>query len=356
MLRHHSRTRLATLLLIAAMPVFHTFCNKSTDDKPDDRKEILTDQTKSPKQEPPHCITLTQPCDDYSCRPYYGCPDEDPVVNFANVAITYMQVNQMLKFNSTADLEAVLNKLDADYEAHNAAHENMYSTLTPEQLDAMDVTTGFDEFATYRAFENLFPGFNSQRKSIETKEEQWLAANMTGADPDGYDLTFDHSENAIFGAGYQLKVGNTVYAMTSDLETSSSGGISPMMIGCISNKRRTKDVTAPDGSRKFKLKVALNSIWVRSSAKGKVVSYVKSGNRWKRSRAHIAAGNGGTIYNNTCSGAWTFTGRNPANGYKKRKEMKEVRRGYATWWKTMPGQVFATFDAQNIATSTLAIN
>ena len=355
MQKHYSRTWLSTVLLVAAIPFFSTYCNKSVEDPKEEPKETLSGNVKSGKQEPAHCITLTHPCDDPACRPYYGCEEEDPVVYYAGVSITYEQAYGRLRFNSEADLQTVLDQLDAAYEAHNANYENLYPSLTPEQMDNMDVTTGFDEFATYRAFENLFPGYTSKRKELENMEESWLAANMTGSNPDNYDMTFDNSENAVFGAGYQLTVGSTVYTMNTELQPATTGA-SPMLIGCISNKRKTKDITSPDNTRQFKLKVALNSIWIRSSAKGKVVSYVKSGNRWKRSRAHIAAGNGGTIYDNNCSNTWNFTGRNPVNGYKKRKEMKEVRRGYATWWKTMPGQVIATFDALNIATGTLAIN
>lgn len=331
---------------------FLTFCNKSMmDPEPDEKKEVLTNKLATVNEVPPYCYNLADPCSDPACKPFFDCPEEFPV-QYAGVDIVYEVNSDILRFNSAADLETVLNQLDVDYETHNNNYENTYPTLTPEQLDDMDEVTGFDEFATFRNFENLFAPFTSKRAEIEAVEELWLSLNMTGTNPSDLDNTFDNAENTILNANHEVKIGSTVYTLSSDIVSSMQ---SPLLVGCVTNKRKKKPFVSPDQSRKFEVKVALNTWFVRSGAKGKVVSYVKKGNRWKRSRTHLGVYVNGTIYNNVCTNSFQFSARHPASGFKKRKELKVVNRQFGTIWKTYPGQLGASFEASGIVTGGVAL-
>ena len=135
---------------------------------------------------------------------------------YADVQVIFDATGNILKFNSTADVNTVLDQLEADYETHNQNYENQYPTLTSEQLDAMDEQTGFDQFKPFKDFENLFSGFTSQRASIEGIEAAWLANNFSGSDPDDTDLTFDDALNTIFNQSYSFSVGNTLYQLTTN--------------------------------------------------------------------------------------------------------------------------------------------
>ena len=102
-------------------------------------------------------------------------------------------------------------------------------------------------------------------------------------------------------------------------------------------------------SRKYKLKVAVHSIGIRSSAKGKVVSFKqKSSGGWKRSRVQIAVICGGNIYTTNCSFNFAFGIRKPSpSGFLKRKELEVPYRQWGSGgqivYKTRPNETSATF-------------
>jgi len=106
---------------------------------------------------------------------------------------------------------------------------------------------------------------------------------------------------------------------------------------------------------KVKLKVAINSWWVRSGAKGKVVSYKKKSNgKFKRARMQLAVGCTSTIYDNHCIQSFTVGDRNPSPwGYKNRKSLKVARHQPGIIWKTENNQFGSSFEALNVATGTL---
>jgi hypothetical protein len=313
------------------------------------------------------------------------CPVNEMSTTYAGVTITFEIDNNILRFNSASDLNAVLTQLDTDYENHNNTYDNNYDTsLTADQMDSIDGVTGFDEFYTFKTFENLFSGFTSKRMGIESTENTWLNNNFTGTDPDDIDLTFDEAENTVFNSDYSFKIGSDLYQLTSTgwyingvLEGSASlfkpeindvfagtGDIfedendirSGPWIGsddnigieglrwtdCKTNKRKGGFLIFTND--RYKLKVAIHTVGVRSSAKGKVVHFKLKNGNWKRKRAKMAVYNGGNIYSETCTLLFQFSERKPPNGWKKRRQLKLVRRQYGTIWKTKSGELVASFD------------
>lgn len=294
---------------------------------------------------------------------------------YAGVNVIFETTGNMLKFNSTADVNAVLNQLETDYEAHNTNYENQYPNLTADELDDMDIQTGFDEFKPFRDFENLFTGFSSKRGEIETTEASWLTNNFTGTDPDDVDLTFDDAENTIFNSAYSFMIGNDVYQLTSS-GTYLNGALyvkggnskipaqkreqgiysnavffnnaisSTTLPGCKTNKNDKGFPEFENGTRRFKIKVAINSIGFYSSAKGKVVHYKSKNGGWKRVRTEMSVSLGGKIYSNLCNYDFNFSERKPISGagWAKRKQVRLVRPVWGVIWKTNTGELGAAFD------------
>ncbi len=323
---------------------------------------------------------------------------------YAGVTITYEADNCILNFGSEADLKAVIEQLDADYDDYNDDYDSQYPNLTEEELDDMDEQNEFDEFKKFRDFENLFGGFCSKRAELENEENIWLANNFSGSDPDDLDLTFDEAENTIFNNNYSFKIGNDVYQLTSlgiykNGVLQDSGGSNaaikndnsdilyasnayynsksnsvpifstknfitstnkfgyynwmhlPLITDCKSNKKKKESVVNGNNTRRIDLKIAITSFWVGSSVKAKAVSYKKKNGNWKRKRTKMAVGCGGTVYEGDCNGSFQFTQRTPPTGYKMRKGLKSARRsqfqipGVETNWKTYTGLLGGTVDA-----------
>ncbi|HEU4472631.1 MAG TPA: hypothetical protein VFR58_16165 [Flavisolibacter sp.] len=319
------------------------------------------------------------------------CPNNEIVINYAGVDITFEVNANILRFNSQADFNTVLDHLDALYESHNDTYDNAQDpNLTEDQLDALDLQNGFDEFEPFRYFESLFQGFSSKRAELETLENSWLVSNFTAMDPDDADLTFDDAANTIFNSSYSFKIGSDVYTLASDgvylngdLQAhlgkpirQVTGGRQPMltdyalyvtrlagdlalgnsnMLGpvCKSNKKDKKPFES--GNDRYKLKVAINSWLIRSGAKGKVVHYELKNGSWKRARAKMAVFCGGRVYNNQCSESFLFSDRNPTSGWKKRKQLKVARHQAGVIWRTYTNMLSASFDTQAGHSASLAL-
>ena len=291
---------------------------------------------------------------------------------FVGVSVKYYASTGLLQFGNGTDYSLVLDSLDAQYERYNTNYDNLYPTLTPDQMDSVDDVNHFDEFVPFRQFESLFPGYASKRSQVETIENTWLTNNFTGTDPDDIDQTYDDAENTVSNSSYKVIIGTTTYSYDS---TASVSGMNALAAGnqtafaasssdlcltitnpCITNRRRHKYVETADHSRVFKVKVAINSWAVRSGAKGKVVSF-KKGSRRKRSRVHLAVLLGGTIHDCRCGTLFTFSNRNPSpTGYKKRKSLKVSRHQPGIVWSTQWGELATSFDAQNIWQSGVTLN
>jgi hypothetical protein len=334
------------------------------------------------------------------------CPPPDITASYAGVTITYEVGNHILRFNSADDVITVLDQLDADYETYNTNYINQYPNLTNDQLDDMDDQNAFDEFASFKNFEGLFSGFVSKRSQIETIENTWLSNDFSGTDPDDVDFTFDDAENTIFNDSYQFKISDDTYEMRtdglynlsngaltifrqysnslmtylpkyaipgtglfptaylspdgSDYSTNSAVDVTLMdeILNddnfditndiCVTNVRHKG--TYPYGNdRRFELKVAVHHFLVRSSAKGKVVSFKKKSGHWKRRRSTMAVGLVGNIYITTetvpCNALMVLNRRNPSSGYNDRKKsLKTVQHGAGPAYKTKTNELYAFFE------------
>lgn len=296
--------------------------------------------------------------------------------DYAGVSITYETNGCILKFSSVADANAVIDQLNADDDTYNDNYESQYEDLTADEMDDVDDQNNFDVSKTFRDFEKLFGGFCSKRSQIESTETTWLSNDFSGADPDDIDLTFDDAINTIFNSDYSFKIGDDVYHLTSSgmyinstlfdydenmakrfaaNDYNISGPMSDfmmMMSGCETIKKNKEEHLFDNNNRKFKIKVALHTIGVRSNAHGTIVSYRHKNGHWKLGRIRMAVGCAGTIYYDNCNQSFQFVKRKPDSGYKKKKRiMKGVHTQLADIlspntliWKTYSGYISASYD------------
>ena len=114
--------------------------------------------------------------------------------------------------------------------------------------------------------------------------------------------------------------------------------------GCSTNKKLKSPPYEPAGTgRRFELKVAINSIAVRSSIKGKIVHFKLKNGSWKRARAEMAVGVQGYVYSTACVTKGHKSKSNPQTGYKKRNQLKAKDGEFGTIWKTFSGEVSGSF-------------
>lgn len=310
---------------------------------------------------------------------------------YAGVTITYEADGCILKFNSLADADAVLNQLEADDDNYNDDYDSQYPNATEDELDDLDEQNNFDNMKVYRDFEALFGGFCSKRSELEEIENTWLSNNFNGTDPDDIDLTFDDAENTIFNSSYSFKIGTDVYQLTStgmykngvlqDEGGSSlnhkpnnfielpkygilSGPLSsPNYDGsfanlptanaltynfftvCKSNKKDKIFQEYDNGNKRVKATVSITSTVIRNGVHGKIKNFKSKNGNWKRSRAQLAVYCFGTYYTNLCADSHQFTDRKPLSGTKKRVKISTRRHSpghipvQGTVWKTFTGEV-----------------
>ncbi len=256
------------------------------------------------------------------------------IISYAGVNISYYTTNHILSFNSSTDVNTVLDQLDADYENYNTIYENQYPNFSALQLDSLDSVNNFDQLRTYKNFEGKFAGLTSQRSIFENNETTWLNNNMAGADPDSLDYTVDNSANAICNSSYQFIIAGTTYKWTSTGLITVGGTQTPIVnsptSSCFSNYRGGDPlwIYTSDRSRKCKLKVAVNNCLIRGEGKAKVKSFRKKSNgKYVRSRLDLRIRIlGPLLYENVCSLFQNVDQSKPAQGYQKRFELKTLKR------------------------------
>lgn len=307
------------------------------------------------------------------------CPNYDITATYAGVTITYEVLNHILKFNNASDFNTVVDQLETDYDTYNDNYDIQYPNLTPEQMDDMDAANNFDEFRPFKDFENLFSGFSSKRAAIENTENAWLGSGFTTTDPDDIDLTFDDALNTIFNADNSFKVGSDLYQLAANglyingnlhaivkpklgnelsfasnkelrgyemyINTVFYNGNADLGPTCKTNKKSKG--FAIFGNDRYKLKVSITSLSIRSGVRSKVVHYVSKNGSWKRSRAKMSVSCAGNIYNPSCNQLFSFSDRNPSpNGWKKRRQLKVNRHDWTVEWKTNPGEIVGGFETE----------
>jgi hypothetical protein len=294
--------------------------------------------------------------------------------SYAGVNITYETAGGILRFNSASDFNAVVDQLEADYDSYNDNYDSQYPNLTPQQMDDVDAANNFDEFKPYKDFENLFNGFYSKRAEIEGVENTWISSGFTTTDPDDVDLTFDDALNTVFNSSNSFKIGSDTYQLTSDglyingvlqasvrspfhSETADFASFkngmltNPFQDNWVSCKSNKKDKIFPqfnNQTERYKFKVSLTSVSIRSQVRVKVKHFtLKSNGHWANTRANMAVFLVGRTRNSLCNEVATFNHREPSpNGWKNRKQVKWYAWDTTIIWRAFSGDLGGSFDTE----------
>ena len=196
----------------------------------------------------------------------------------------------------------------------------------------------------------------SKRSELLSLEEEWLDTDFASADPDDFDFTIDEGENTLFNYQYRVKIDSSIYEMKEDgLFNIATNTYLKMSDGCLTVKRNFTEYEHSTNLL-FRVKVAINTIGFRSSAKGKVVSFKKKNNKYKRSRQKLAIFVGGNIYDENCGDSFQFIERKPSpNGFKKRKQLKVVNRVWGQVWQCKDDELSATYDINGGYSGTISL-
>lgn len=145
-------------------------------------------------------------------------PKQIEEVNSIPPGITVNENNGILEFNSMADLNSVLADLESQVDVHNDNWLTSNPGLTWEQLDDLEISTGFDHEKPLTDFENLYPNFNSLRSNIIIAEENFLNNDDPdldfSLDPDNH-FVCSSEERAILNVNLEVKIGSIYYKILS---------------------------------------------------------------------------------------------------------------------------------------------
>jgi len=264
----------------------------------------------------------------------------------ASKAPSIGQYKDMLDFPDVETFLTTLDELESNVERHDDAFLVIYGHLSDDDLDEKEDSVGFDEDKPLKDFENAFPGFNSLRKNLRLKEEEWLSNEELDDknDPDNHYI-FDDELRTVVNTLGNVKIGDKLYHITrfgyvtvakgdfsllniiaeadandyahldnvdisggytgggSSGNYNDNGGDSSGSTGatCRLGFDRSR-YYYPSSSRRLKGKQKLsspNGIW-GSRVKSKTVHYKKKRGRWKRRRGRITAEIRGEAVNQNC--------------------------------------------------------
>ncbi|MEO1257469.1 MAG: hypothetical protein AAFZ15_01685 [Bacteroidota bacterium] len=245
------------------------------------------------------------------------------------------QSKGMLVFRDMEHFEICADCLDQQYEAFNDAYEANYPDTTPEELDEIDETTGFDEWEPYVVFESSL-NHSSLRAKVERDIVAWLdtPADLLNWDDDPDELTpvMDESVRALLNEGGFAIVGRETI---SEEEWREENERSEKFFDDCSFLRKTKDYFYESDSpalegRRLKVKIKVKSGIVSSKLKGKTVHYKRKNGKWKRKRAHMRMVLNGPQQNGECNRRG-FPWNDFHSSYKKRKSRKVKDKIWGTW-------------------------
>lgn len=185
----------------------------------------------------------------------------------------------MLSFTNKAAYNAMSARLEAAYEAHQAAFIDTYDYLSDDDMDALAISAGFDQFLPYKEFEAHFFGLTTLREQIQGDVDYWLSqthSDMSDFPADDY-FPYSYEEQTLMTSEGNLYIGGfgegttTLPIISGYTYPSSPGALSCMF------QAKKKGEDSYGSSRTVKKKVLVSS-WMDEATK-----FVANSQTFKRS-------------------------------------------------------------------------
>lgn len=269
----------------------------------------------------------------------------------------------ILNFNDLQAVEDLATQLENQVDTWNDVFVAQWNSLTDDQLDAKKDLLGFDDDQPLTDFENANNMTSSLRRKFMAEEAVWLNNSVLddANDPNAkLEYGFNNAVMALMNDKGEIKVQNNIYKIVVDGYLNISDGdlqkllrynegdmtvlnepgvsIDPSINIDDSNTTETRTSCkrgATDGysyyetNKRAFLKISLRSYPWKAVAKSQIISYKKSGNKWKRHTRTMSAGSFGIIYDRNCANNFNYSSEYKT---KRRKELYHRRE----WWEAFP--------------------
>ncbi|MBA3986301.1 MAG: hypothetical protein H0X63_06980 [Flavobacteriales bacterium] len=255
----------------------------------------------------------------------------------------------MLSFSSFEEFESTVSNLVDLMDVHEDVFVRQYEHLNDEELNAIELSTGFVSQQPLIDFEEQYGFTNSLRKKYNELEAVWLNNEELDptTDPDNT-IYFSAAEQTLLNEHQEVMVAGKVYVfskMSDTYEVHDDYGTSLAKINNNEDVSQDPNITSyeksgasctlwkssntsPEYATNRKAKRIATFRWLPyyGKSKVKVISYKKSGNSWNRWRTDLGVGVQSYLYNSSCS---TVT----AQGWSgmKRKKSKELKKTNIYW-------------------------
>jgi len=255
----------------------------------------------------------------------------------------------MLSFSSFEEFESTVSNLVDLVDAHEDVFVRQYAELSDEELNAIELTTGFVSQQPLIDFENQYGFTNSLRKKYNELEAIWLNNEELDptTDPDNT-IYFSAAEQTLINEHQEVMVAGKVYVfskMSNTFEVHDEYGASLAKINNNEDVSQDPNITSYEKSngsctvwrssdsfdpyatnKKAKRIATFRWLPYYAKSKVKVISYKRTGNSWQTWRTDLGVGVQTYLYNGSCS---TIT----AQGWSgmKRKKRKKLKKTFTNW-------------------------
>jgi hypothetical protein len=115
--------------------------------------------------------------------------------------------DSILWFENQEHFDAVYQRLEKAYEAHNHWFDQQTANMTDDEAEEYALSINFDEDQPLIDFEN-FHKFYSYRKWLSDNEDGWVDNNIS---PMHYDYLLNDVSSALYSRSRMVRIGNITY-------------------------------------------------------------------------------------------------------------------------------------------------
>lgn len=246
----------------------------------------------------------------------------------------------MLVFDDANSAEVIYNRLETAYEDHQATLFDSYDNLTDEQMDAIVIAQGYDEWLPLKEFEAYF-GLSSLRQSYQSQVDAYNADGTSAiCNPRNTFVVDDEIFQTMLTSGGQIQIsGEGVETLDVSQPLVCQPDVCTSTIVCSDKRDKVRSDTVGDiiVEKIIRQRPRQTSNWfpavIRAKAKGKVIIFKITGATSRRPystkmsvRIYGQAYDGNPTYNTPPCGVSIGAYDTGFNSLRRRWQRKETHR------------------------------